>query len=133
MIDCREFVGIPYKERGRGKDGVDCLGLNLMVSRSLGYDVPDWIYLDEKANRDKEVVRLGKEGLNAVRLEEPVEGCYIEFSCMDRFHTGVYVGEGMFIHASKADGMVVLERLERWRRRVRGYYNVHHKHIQKRL
>lgn len=129
MIDCRSLVGIPYKEKGRDKDGVDCLGLNLMVSRMLGYEVPDWLYKDESANRDKEAVRLGKEGLRAVRLDAPVEGCYIEFSCIDRFHTGVYIGDGKFIHASKADGMVVIERLDRWSKRIRGYYNVHHKHL----
>lgn len=129
MIDCRSLVGIPYKEKGRSREGVDCLGLNLMVSEMLGYEVPDWLYTDETANRDKEAVRLGKEGLRAVRLDVPVEGCYIEFSCIDRFHTGVYIGDGKFIHASKADGMVVIERLDRWSRRIRGYYNVHHKHI----
>ena len=118
MIDCRKFVGIPYREKGRGKDGVDCLGLNLMVSRELGYEVSDWLYQDETANRDKEIVRLGKEGLKAERLDEPIEGCYIEFSCIDRFHTGVYIGDGKFIHASKADGMVVIENLDRWKRRI---------------
>lgn len=129
MIDCRHLIGIPYKEKGRGVDGVDCLGLNLMVSKMLGYDVPDWFYLNEQANRDAEVVRLGKEGLRAERLENPVEGCYIEFSCIDRFHTGVYIGDGKFIHASKVDGMVVIERLDKWANRIKGFYNVHHKHI----
>lgn len=129
MIDCRDFVGIPYKEKGRTKDGVDCLGLNLMVSKHLGFDVPDWLYQDETANRDKEIVRLGKEGLKANRLDAPIEGCYIEFSCIDRFHTGVYIGDGEFIHASKAAGMVVIEKLEKWSKRIKGYYDVHHKHI----
>lgn len=129
MIDCRELVGIPYKERGRGIDGVDCLGLNLMVSRMLGFDVPDWIYRGEEENRDKEAVRLRKEGMGAESLNFPVEGCYIEFSCIDRLHTGVYIGDGKFIHASKSAGMVVIEDLSRWRRRIRGFYNVHHKHL----
>lgn len=129
MIDCRELVGIPYKEKGRGVDGVDCLGLNLMVSRILGFDVPDWIYKGEEDNRNRETVRLGKEGLRAERLNFPVEGCYIEFSCIDRFHTGVYIGDGKFIHASKSAGMVVIEDLSRWRKRIKGFYNVHHKHI----
>lgn len=129
MIDCRELVGIPYKEKGRGVDGVDCLGLNLMVSRILGFDVPDWIYKGEEDNRNSETVRLGKEGLRAERLNFPVEGCYIEFSCIDRFHTGVYIGDGKFIHASKSAGMVVIEDLSRWRKRIKGFYNVHHKHI----
>ena len=129
MIDCRELVGIPYKEKGRGVDGVDCLGLNLMVSRILGFDVPDWIYKGEEDNSNRETVRLGKEGLRAERLNFPVEGCYIEFSCIDRFHTGVYIGDGKFIHASKSAGMVVIEDLSRWRKRIKGFYNVHHKHI----
>ena len=129
MIDCREIVGIPYKEKGRGVDGVDCLGLNLMVSRILGFDVPDWIYKGEEDNRNSETVRLGKEGLGAERLDFPVEGCYIEFSCIDRFHTGVYIGDGKFIHASKSAGMVAIEDLSRWRKRIKGFYNVHHKHI----
>ena len=129
MIDCRELVGIPYKEKGRGVDGVDCLGLNLMVSRILGFDVPDWIYKGEEDNRNSETVRLGKEGLRAERLNFPVEGCYIEFSGIDRFHTGVYIGDGKFIHASKSAGMVVIEDLSRWRKRIKGFYNVHHKHI----
>lgn len=129
MIDCRELVGIPYKEKGRGIDGVDCLGLNLMVSRILGFDVPDWLYKGEDDNRNRETVRLGKEGLRAERLNFPVEGCYIEFSCIDRFHTGVYIGDGKFIHASKSAGMVVIEDLSRWRKRIKGFYNVHHKHL----
>lgn len=124
MIDCRELVGIPYKDGGRTKDGLDCFGLNLMVSKMLGYEVQDWRYGDN-ANRDKQLIKLVKNGLSAEKIDTPVEGCYIEFSCVDRFHTGVYIGNGQFIHASKTAGMVVIESLDKWSKRIKGYYNVH--------
>lgn len=41
----RDFVGIPYKVKGRDFDGVDCWGLCLLYSRvMLGIELPEYFY-----------------------------------------------------------------------------------------
>ena len=36
-----KFLGIPYKLRGRGFDGADCIGLVILWFKAHGYDVGD--------------------------------------------------------------------------------------------
>lgn len=35
VLEARSWVGVPYRERGRSRRGVDCLGLLVMLGRSF--------------------------------------------------------------------------------------------------
>ena len=46
---CRRFLKIPYLDRGRTRDGVDCYGLVMLVNREqFGRLVPDYVYASSK-------------------------------------------------------------------------------------
>src|SRR5690606_11778146 len=40
-IDTRKYRGIAFRHNGRGMDGVDCLGLILVILRDAGIILPD--------------------------------------------------------------------------------------------
>ena len=59
-----------------------------------------------------------------IKIDIPQELCIIVFKVRgEPTHTGVYLGEGMFIHSTKDKGVIV-EPLHRWQNRVEGYYKV---------
>jgi acetoacetate decarboxylase len=59
-----------------------------------------------------------------VPLEKPEPFCVIEFMILgEPSHIGIYLEFGRFIHASRTAGVVV-DKLCRWSKRVKGYYRV---------
>src|SRR5262245_23090759 len=56
VVDLSDYVGLPFKNRGRAKDGVDCWGLFRMVqSEVFGVEQPD--YADSYVSvRERELV-----------------------------------------------------------------------------
>ena len=123
-----EFLGIPYKNCGRDKNGIDCWGLGLRIYEKLGiqlFDIPDlaydvtWSkkggnYLAENSWRDWEIIKQ-PEFLDVVLLRSA--------SGVPN-HGGVILTSGRFIHATMYGVIVsrladpgIVERIE-------GYYRL---------
>jgi cell wall-associated NlpC family hydrolase len=119
-----DLIGVPYKEHGRGKDGMDCYGLCVEVMRRGGFTLPDIWYGDTERETNKKMAETLAASIPNVKIEKPEIGCVIEFNILgDPSHVGVYLGEGCFIHASKTHG-VCIDKLYRWRARVNGFYRI---------
>ena len=43
-MQCSDYIGIPYKERGRDITGLDCWGLVHMYYNDMGVTVPDYLW-----------------------------------------------------------------------------------------
>lgn len=124
MIDCRDLVGVPYKRGGRSLDGFDCLGLCLYMLSRRGVEVPSFPGLHEARDNDNVTLEMVRSGISATKVESADEGCILDMRCMGKHHIGYCVGNGMFIHASESSGMVVMDRVDRWRSRIMGVYCV---------
>lgn len=119
-VSVRDLVGCPYKVHGRNKEeGFDCLGLDIEVLRRNGIDIPDVNY--ENPEEYESVFIEEQSRVEYKKLEKPCELAVIVFKVRgEPTHTGIYLGEGLFIHATK--GGVRIEPLHRWEKRVEGYY-----------
>ena len=41
MTDLVRWIGVPWQEGGRTRDGIDCLGITVLGARALGLPAPD--------------------------------------------------------------------------------------------
>jgi cell wall-associated NlpC family hydrolase len=94
------FLGTPYVWGGTSRSGSDCSGFVQQVWGAVGVRLP-------RTAREQALVGA------AVAPEGLAPGDRLYFACKGGAvdHTGIYVGNGMFIHSSSSRGGVVLEKL----------------------
>lgn len=94
------FLDMPYKLGGSGNTSIDCSTLTKLVYRSIGISLPNTSCL-----QFKEGEQVSKEAL--------AEGDLIFFNSRGFIgHVGIYIGNGLFIHASSNEGKVTIASLE---------------------
>jgi cell wall-associated NlpC family hydrolase len=125
-----DYVGLPFKEGGRDRQGLDCYGLlRLVINERFAGAVPEYEGIAYRAGADKDLLAAVMD--ERVRLWMPVRvgdeqpGDGILLRVMGRpIHVGVVVAKGWMLHVEK-DCDSVLERFtagSRWERRVLGFY-----------
>lgn len=120
-----EYVGIPYKEFGRDRSGVDCWGLaHLVYKEKYGIYLPsfDTNYTVEDRVRIDELISQYKEGWQPV--ENPKVGDLVLFNVLGSpTHLGIVSEPNHFIHSREGKDVAV-ERLDSfsWSKRIQGYY-----------
>jgi gamma-D-glutamyl-L-lysine dipeptidyl-peptidase len=94
----KRFLGIPYLWGGRSSFGFDCSGFTQMLVRSRGVEMP----------RDADQQAAWK-GVSPVERSQLQAGDLLFFgsSAKDITHTGMYIGDGQFIHDSTNEHPVV--------------------------
>ena len=122
------FIGIPFRDGGRDRDGIDCWGvLRLVYGEVLGVELPAYDGVNANTADRAELERLMDGGIGAwceVSDRELRTGDGVRFRVADaRCHVAVHAGAGMFLHAEKDLG-VVLERYGAigWRHRKPRFY-----------
>ena len=106
----KRFVGLPYLWGGRSSFGFDCSGFTQMLVRARGMEMP--------RDADKQAAWSGVTRVERKDLE-PGDLLFFGSSVKDITHTGMYIGDGQFIHDSTNDHPTVqIGRLddEPWRR-----------------
>ena len=108
MGDYRDLLGVRYVRHGRSVDeGLDCHGLVIEVLARNGIRFPD----------------VGERASFTV-TEKPEENCVVSLSFAGKYsHIGVCIGDGLMIHATERDG-VVIEPLSHYRHNIRGFYRI---------
>lgn len=96
----RAMIGIDYVYGGEGPaSGFDCSGLVYYSYRQIGMTVP---------RRSEDQFKLAKK----ISLHELVEGDLIFFQDQVKLsHVGIYVGDGLFIHAPSSGKSVSISDL----------------------
>lgn len=124
----KDYIGLPYKELGRDREGVDCYGVPYLVLRDeFGEQIPSYA-TDYSDSFDKEEVAALVSGeiiSRWVMQKTPEIGDVILFRIFGRpCHVGVVVGDGYFIHAwNQATGVILENYMSAlWSRRVIGFY-----------
>lgn len=124
------FVGLPFRDHGRGPHEYDCWGLVMAVKKELsGVVLPSLDAEYDNALEKQSVahlVALTVPEINAKRVENPETGdiVVVEFEGMP-CHVGVYVKPGLMLHCEGNKGSV-LERIRTvaLRGRIEGFYRV---------
>jgi probable lipoprotein NlpC len=94
-----EWMGVPYRFGGLGKDGVDCSGLVFLLQLQV-YDQP--------------VPRTTATQVNAIKRkyeDELKEGdlVFFDFDGKQFSHVGVYLQNGYIVHASTRKGVIIVK------------------------
>lgn len=94
------YEGVPYVWGGNTGRGIDCSGLVRNCFAAQGVQLP---------RRASHQAMVGQE----VPLDQVQPGDRLYFSVKKQFdHTGIYLGDGYFIHASMSRKKVAVERLD---------------------
>lgn len=123
MMDTNAYIGIPYLDRGRGLDGVDCWGLCRLFHRNaMGNELPSYLDDYEGAEVKESVASAVFRNLKNWKVVdgEPEWGDVLVFNVMGLpIHTGIYIGAGDFLHAFKGTASCI-ERLNSvtWQHRL---------------
>ncbi|MGV3720512.1 MAG: NlpC/P60 family protein [Actinomycetota bacterium] len=93
------YMGTPYVYGGNSESGIDCSGLVKNCFSTLGIQLP---------RRASEQARVGAP----VPLTDLQPGDRLYFSVKKQHdHTGIYLGDGYFIHAASSRGKVTVDHL----------------------
>lgn len=121
-----DLIGARFSVHGRSlKDGFDCYGLAIEVSRRYGHELPDLEYMksDEytmNTNYESVLTKLGDE-IKKIPCEDVSEGDLLLFQDAKgrSTHIGVCLGNGRFIHCDI--GGVRVSRIEYYGRKFGAY------------
>lgn len=126
MIDASQYVGLPFKELGRDRNGIDCYGLlKLCFAETYGIELPT--YDSYSSTKDwAQVSPLIQQERDA--SWEPVtdhrEGDVVVLKIHGHpWHCGIVLTYPKFLHVEWGTETCI-DRLDsvRWARRVEGFY-----------
>ncbi len=109
MINIDDLLGIPFKMHGRDKNGFDCYGLVIEVSKRFGHKMVDMFYDYDKENNlqklDDNTYNITK-GSGLIKTDIPdTSDVLLFFDNKNRTtHIGVYLSNDNFIHCD-GDGV----------------------------
>jgi cell wall-associated NlpC family hydrolase len=124
-----EYVGIPFKNDGRDKDGLDCWGLVRVVYKDkLNIDLPSYegVFVDtskDTFNKIGELMATNQNSWEKVENPKPLDVLLIRVNGGVPSHVAVYVGDDWMLHTM--EGMdVTMEKTSsiRWNKRIVGAY-----------
>ena len=121
-----KYVKIPFVEKGRSEEGVDCWGLVQLIYRNeLGIELPSYLECYETTNdRDELAAVISDE--RACKWESPEEPKEFDVVILRMrgvpMHVGVVTKRGYMIHCARGIG-TSLERPDsmRWNNNVMGF------------
>jgi len=122
-----DLIGIPFKDGGRDVKGLDCYGLVMEIYRRNGIKLPEYYapaFDDAGVSAQIEEARTLPIWQKAEGSNPPLLAVMaIKFNSPLCNHTGVYIGNGFFIHTRERIG-VNIDRINSpaWRRRIEGFY-----------
>ena len=91
------YLGVPYKWGGTTDKGMDCSGFVQKAFKDASYSI----------GRTTQMQAL--EGIEVDGDMEPGDIVCFGWSKWNIFHTGIYIGDGKFIHSSSPEGVIVSE------------------------
>lgn len=123
-IKIDDLIGLPFIDGGRDPAaGLDCWGLSTEVFRRYGIELPDYKISCEDTSRIHSEINEQRPFWRRCEGEIPVPALVVIRFAIYCDHTGVYIGQGRFIHTYKEIG-VSIDRIDNpaWAKRIEGFY-----------
>jgi cell wall-associated NlpC family hydrolase len=130
MIQYDDLIGIPFVNHGRDvRTGLDCYGLVMEVYRRCGKKLPEFTADYDDCHKISAIIHNQARSTHWKSCHPPLTApCIVAI----RFgtppgvinHTGVYIGDGKFIHTRNKIGVCV-DRIDNpaWSRIIAGFYD----------
>lgn len=132
MSKLDDLIGTPFINHGRDTvKGLDCYGLVMEVFRRFGKPIPEYNADWDDANKISEIIHEQAHSHTWKACHPPS----LPVPCVVALrygtppgvinHTGVYIGDGKFIH-TRANIGVCIERISSpaWQHLIEGYYEL---------
>ena len=120
-----KYLNIPYLNRGRTREGLDCYGLAIMYYKEkINISLPDFFYINS-SNKDEIKLKLPTYAKNFIKHDSPKKDRLIVFSIYGLpVHIGIMINDFEFIHILK-NTRVTIESINSiiWRNKIEGYYS----------
>lgn len=119
------FIGLPYADRGRSRDGVDCWGLVRLVLASHGIDVPSYAGRYASVQERAEVASLIEDVKPSwMKVDDPRE---LDLAIFRHgrleTHVAIVVEPGRMLHVSTGvPSRIESYQDEYWCRRLTGFW-----------
>lgn len=131
MVNYSDLIGVPFVNRGRDiKTGLDCYGLVKEMFKRFGHDIPEYT-VDYDNTEAVNALIVGKTAIKSNWQAVDFNSMPVPSLLAIRFgvpkgivnHTGVYIGNGKFIHTRENTGVLV-DRIDSpaWKRQIEGCY-----------
>lgn len=125
----KNYVGIPFKENGRDRDGCDCWGLLTMIwQQEFGKPLPE--YTGHRWKPHGSAKEIGPDvsdyvsQFTLIKPEQAVMGDGVLIRMRGHpLHVGLVLEPGWMIHShEEADSCIEDYRRPTWERRILGFY-----------
>lgn len=126
-MNARDYVGIPFLERGRTREGCDCWGLvRLVLGSEFGVDLP--LFDGYADHRDLRLLGAlcdeGKPLVGAERVEGPGPGIVVVMMVGPHpSHLGICVDGQHLLHVERGCNSIY-QRIDQVKHRIEGFYRV---------
>ena len=120
------YVGLPYRDKGRAFDGVDCYGLvRLIYLARFNINLPS--YDDAYLTSEHGECAIDEHGLNNdswIRITTPIAGAVVVLLIGGKpNHVGVMLDETKMIHSLKGHDSAIEDVTRiKWRSRIKGFF-----------
>lgn len=128
MVWTDEYIRIPFKERGRSRDGADCWGLALLIFHDkLGIDLPPLIgYADTKDRvRITDIIKTESLTWDFIAPGDEKAFDIAVFKMLGQpMHVGVVIEPGLMLHCERGKGtyLTYYNKENQWDRRLEGFF-----------
>lgn len=120
-----KLIGKPFVSGGRGPDNYDCWGLVCEVFQVYGIELPDYKINCEAVSQIDSEINIQREKWCRCEGDLPIPALVVMRFNQAVFcnHTGVYIGNGKFVHTAEKMG-VHIDRIDSpaWKRKIEGFY-----------
>lgn len=120
-----QYIGLPFKDHGRDRDGVDCWGLvRLVLMEQYDIHLGDYVYRD---TRDQVAIpaAFSTGAVGWQQVEHGQAGDVVLMRVGGRpMHVGLVVEAGLMLHVESGDKGAVIESYTgpKWGSRIEGIY-----------
>lgn len=131
MRPLKDYIGIPFKDKGRDRSGADCWGLfRIFYQEQFGIELPSHADDYENTQEGKTIggliIKDIEEKWTAIEQGQEKFGDGILIRLMNEpMHVGVITSPGWFLHCIEgADSVHETYRSAIWEKRILGIYRL---------